>query len=76
LLTKDVKYTKNLEEILKSPIAYRSLKNIHTSPDYFEQTKKNVFATIRQRGPPTLCVTFTSAKHLWSTLTNALEKHG
>ena len=74
ITAKDVKYQKNLEKILKSPIAYRSLQCIRTSPDYFETIRKDVFAMIRQLGPPTLFVTFTSAEHLWSPLISALQK--
>jgi hypothetical protein len=51
----------NLEKILKSDIGYIYFKNIHISPDYLQQIKKNIFAMIRQLGPPTFFVTFTSA---------------
>lgn len=74
ITSKDVKYQKNLEKKLKSPIAYRSLQCIRTSPDYFETIRKDAFAMIRQLGPPTLFVTFSSAEHLWSPLIGALQK--
>ena len=69
---KDVKTKNNLEKILRSPIGYRTLKSIRTSPDYFENMKKDLFAMIHQLGPPTFFVTFTSAEHLWVPLCNAL----
>ena len=71
-LAKDVKTKNNLEKILRSPIGYRTLKSIRTLPDYFENMKKDLFAMIRQLGPPTFFVTFTSAEHLWVPLCNAL----
>jgi hypothetical protein len=43
----------NLEKILKSDIRNIYFKNIHISPDYLQQIKKNIFAMIRQLGPPT-----------------------
>jgi hypothetical protein len=63
LLAKDVKYKVNLEKILKSDIGYIDFKNICTSLDYLQQKKKNIFAMIRQLGPPTFLVTFTSVEH-------------
>jgi hypothetical protein len=53
----------NLEKILKSDIRYIYFKNIHISPDYLQQIKKNIFVMIRQLGPPTFFVTFTSVEH-------------
>jgi hypothetical protein len=68
LLAKDVKYKVNLEKILKSDIGYIDFKNIRTSPDYLQQNKKTIFAMIRQLGPPTFFITFTSAEHCWDPL--------
>lgn len=62
LFAKDVKTKLNLEEILKSNIDYIDFKRIRISPDYCQQLKKNVFAMIRQLGPPTFFLTFTSAE--------------
>jgi hypothetical protein len=61
LLARDVKYKQNFEKILKSDIGYIDFKNIHISPDYLHKIQKNIFAMIRQLGPPTFFVTFTSA---------------
>jgi hypothetical protein len=46
ILARDVKYKPNLEKILKSDIGYIDFKNIHISPDYMQQIKKNIFAMI------------------------------
>jgi hypothetical protein len=67
-LAKDVKYKVNLEKILKSDIGYIDFKNIRISPDYLQQNKKTIFAMIRQLGPPTFFITFTSAEHHWDPL--------
>ena len=64
----------NLKKIFRTLIAYHSLKAIRTSPNYYENMKKNLFAMIRQLGPTTFFVTFTSAEHLWSPLCIALEQ--
>ena len=71
---KDVKQKPNLERILKSDIRYVDFKRIRISPDYVHQLKKNVLAMIRQLGPPTFFVTFTSAEQNWDPLLSALEQ--
>jgi hypothetical protein len=68
LFTKDVKYNVNLEKIMKFDIGYIDFKNIRKSPDYLQQNKKNIFAMIRQLGPPKFFVTFTSGEHCWDPL--------
>lgn len=74
MVAKDVKYLINLQKIFQSTIAYQCFKSIHTSSDYFENMRKDIFAMICQLGPPTFFVTFTSVEHLWDPLTNALKK--
>ena len=73
LTTKDVCNPTNLERLIISPLGFHSLRSIHTSLDYLEHTKKNIFAMIRQLGPPTSFVTLKSAEHLWVPLCNALR---
>ena len=60
-------------EILKSPIGYRLLKSIGTSLDYLQNIRKNIFAMIRQLGPPNFFITLTSVEHLWEPLCKALQ---
>jgi hypothetical protein len=64
---------KNLENLLKSDIGYRELTRIRTSPDYLDRLRKNVFAMIRQLGPPTFFVTFTTGVNNWPELVQTLE---
>jgi hypothetical protein len=73
LFTKDVKYKVNLEKILKSDIGYIDFKNIRISPDYLQQNKKTIFSMIRQLGPSTFFITFTSAEHRWDPLVVAIS---
>ncbi|XP_059077054.1 uncharacterized protein LOC131876217 [Cryptomeria japonica] len=74
LLAKDVKHKPNLEKLLKSDIGYVDFKRIRISLDYIHQLKKNVFAMIRQLGPPTFFLTFTSAEQNWNALTSTLQE--
>jgi hypothetical protein len=74
LLARDVKYKPNLEKILKSDIGDIDFKNIRISPDYLHQIQKNIFAMIRQLGPPTFFITFTSAEHQWPPLISTLTE--
>ncbi len=72
LQAKDVMEKPNLDNILKSDIGYMDLSKLRTSPDYLSQLRKNVFAMIRQLGPPTFFVTFTSAESKWPPLLKCL----
>ncbi|XP_059070801.1 uncharacterized protein LOC131860407 [Cryptomeria japonica] len=74
LIAKDVKEKPNLERMLKSNIGYIDFKRIRISPDYTHQLKKNVFAMIRQLGPPTFFLTFTSAEQNWEPLMTTLQQ--
>jgi hypothetical protein len=52
----------NLDVILHSNLRYMDLLGLHTSPNYLSRLRKNVFAMIRQLGPPTFFVTFTNVE--------------
>jgi hypothetical protein len=66
----------NLDKILQSHkiLQFHELEKLHTSPDYIEGLRKNLFAMIRQLGPPTFFVTLTSVERLWTPLIEALYK--
>lgn len=64
----------NLDKLLQSHIGFRDLEKLRTSPDYVEGLRKNLFAMIRQLGPPTFFITLTSAERLWTPLIEALYK--
>jgi len=48
----------NLDKILKLDLSYKKLGGIKTSLDYLDHIHKDVFAMIRQLGPPTFFMTF------------------
>jgi hypothetical protein len=73
-VVKDIECKNNLDNLLKSLIAYRSLKIICTSLDYFENVWKNVFVLIQQLGPPIFFVTFTNVEHLRKPLCHVLQE--
>ena len=64
LTTGQIAEEPNLDKILESHIGYCKLEKLQTSSDYVEGIRKNLFAMIRQLGPPTFFVTLTSAKRL------------
>ncbi len=66
----DVINKPNLDVILHSDLGYMNLLELCTSLDYLSQLRKDVFAMIRQLGPPTFFATFTSAKSKWFPLLN------
>jgi hypothetical protein len=49
-------------------IGYRTFKNIRGTAPYFEHTKSRLFAFLRQKGPPTIFTTITSAEYDWMDL--------
>ena len=74
LIVKDVKSKSNLHCILKLDIGCMDLRTIRTSPDYLQQLCKKIYVMIRQLGPPTFFVSFSSVEHRWQPLVNALKK--
>ncbi len=62
----------NLDVIFKFDLGYMDLLRLHTSPSYLSQLRKYVFAMIRQLGPPTFFITFTSAESRWLPLLRCL----
>ena len=49
-------------------IGYRTFKNIRGTAPYFEHSKSRLFAFLRQKGPPTIFTTITSAEYDWIDL--------
>ncbi len=60
LITNDVSNNVNLDKILKSDLGYKEWGYIRTSPDYLDHIRKYFFAMIKELGPPTFFVTFTT----------------
>ena len=59
---------------MRSDIGYMDLKTIRTSPDYHQQIRKNIYAMIRQLGPPTFFISFSSAENHLHPLVNTLKQ--
>jgi hypothetical protein len=73
LKASDVSTNVNLNKILKSNLGYKELRHIRTSWNYLDCLCINVFAMIRQFGPPTFFVTFTTCVKNWLILTKTLK---
>ncbi len=58
---------------MKSDLEYKELSCIKTSSDYLDRLHKDVFAMIRQLGPPTFFVTFTIGVNNWSIFIKTLK---
>ena len=74
LTTKDVQTNTNIDGLLHSRIGFQDFEALQTSPDYKNKLKKNIFAMIRQLGPPTLFSTFFAAERQWPNLITCLLK--
>jgi len=74
LKASDVSTNVNLNQILKSNLRYKELSCIRTSPNYLDYLCINVFAMIRQLGPPTFFVTFTTGVNNWLILIKTFKK--
>jgi hypothetical protein len=68
LKASDVSTNEILNQILKSNLGYKELSRKRTSPNYLDYLRINVFAMIRQLGPPTFFVTFTTSVNNWLIL--------
>ena len=64
--TKVTEEDRNLLE--RRNIGYRTFKNIRGTAPYFEHAKSRLFAFLRQKGPPTVFTTLTSAEYDWIDL--------
>ena len=53
---------------------YRVLRNLRGSPPYFEKSKKDLFAMIRQLGNPTWFCSFSAAETRWFQLFRILKR--
>ena len=61
-----------IEALLHHDEGYRILKNIRSSPPYWEAKQKDIFAMMRQLGRPTFFATFSAAESKWLDLLRIL----
>ena len=62
------------EVLERRNIGYRTFKNIRGTAPYFEHAKSRLFAFLRQKGPPTIFTTITSAEYDWIDLMENIIK--
>lgn len=60
--------------MVKQDDGFRVLRNLGGSPPYWEQTKKDLFAMIRQLGTPTWFCSFSAEETKWPPLLKCLNK--
>jgi hypothetical protein len=63
-----------IEKLICHDHGFRLLKEIRTSPAYWEGKTKHTFAMIRQLGVPTLFLTLSAAESRWSELLVILKQ--
>ena len=56
------------EFLIRYNTAFSAFKNLRGTSMYFQAIKKNLMAFIRQKGPPTLFVTLSSAEFQWDEM--------
>ncbi len=61
-----------LRKLIRRDEGYRFLAHIRGTPAYWEKSKKDVFAMIRQLGIPTFFLTFSAADRRWIEIDNAI----
>ena len=59
-------------DLMKRDEGYRFLASIRGTPAYWEKSKREVFAMVRQLGIPTFFVTFSAADRRWIEIDNAI----
>ena len=64
-----------VRKLIKRDQGYKFLKQVRGTPAFWEKSKKDLFAMIRQLGIPTFFVTFSAADRRWSEITNAILEH-
>jgi hypothetical protein len=63
-----------VKQLIKRDDGYRFLTQIGGTPAYWERSKRDLFAMIRQLGIPTFFVTFSAADRRWIEIDNAILK--
>ncbi|CAM1291436.1 Uncharacterised protein r2_g48 [Pycnogonum litorale] len=62
----------SLQNLFKSEIGYKFMKNLRGSPPYWQSVQKDLFAMLRQLGIPTFFLSFSSADMRWSEMINII----
>lgn len=64
----------SIDKIIRHDEGYRVLRTLRGSPPYWERTKKDIFAMIRQLSIPTWFCSFSAAETKWKPLLRVLAK--
>ena len=67
-LTKESVLNMNKEDFTRYNRSYQVFKTMRGTSMYFEEAKKNVMATLRQNGSPSLFLTLSCAEYSWDGL--------
>ena len=67
-LTKETMLNVKPQDLSRYNRSYEVFKTMRGTSMYFEEAKKNVMATLRQNGSPSLFVTLSCAEYAWSDL--------
>jgi Helitron helicase-like domain at N-terminus len=70
----DILNPEEINNIISHDSGYKMLGNIPSSPAYWEGQKRNLCATIRQLGIPTMFITVSAAEAKWNELLKILKK--
>lgn len=70
----DLLDNERVADLIKIDGAFSFMRNVRSSPAFWEHEKKKLFAMIRQFGNPTLFLTLTSADGRWPELLVVLEQ--
>lgn len=74
LTVNEVLSDESVDKIIKHDEGYKVLRTLRGSPPYWERTKKDIFAMIRQLGIPTWFCSFSAAETKWKPLLRVLAK--
>ena len=74
LTAKDVLNKNCINDLIRHDDGFRVLKQIRSSPSFWQARKKDVLAMIRQLGPPTIFLTLSAAEKRWPELMKCLAK--
>ena len=61
-----------VKQLIRRDEGYKFLAKIRGTPAYWDKSKKDVFAMIRQLGIPTFFITFSAADRRWNEIDNAI----
>jgi hypothetical protein len=74
-LTKETVMSSHNHDLSRYNRSYEVFKTLRGTSMYFEESKKNVMALLRQNGSPSLFLTLSCAEYSWETLLKEIVEH-